>query len=226
MNRVKNNSKVAMLAAMFAITFTLSCGGSNDDPDNGGDNNNGGGISSQVYNGDGTKYTGNGIIKIRLGYDDSDNIILINVGSITNGVIKFEFPKIPDKYLEEFLEEGERSKRTCTDYPEGIKSFFVDSFDLANSNGEVIGEFGNYHEYGEPYTDGSFEEIIYYAYFTKTGKVACSYTAGPHRTQIFNIDAKEGWNTIYYHRTYPNGISAEEISTNNILTKELKWVLY
>jgi hypothetical protein len=219
--------KITLTAIIaVAITFTFNACSSSDDPDDPNNPGGGGGIPSQVYNRDGTKYTGNGIIKIPLGYDDNDNIILINVGSVTNGVVKLEsYENVPSKYLGEFLEEDEWHKRTCTDYPEGIESFVEDgSFYLANNNGEIIGRLRN----GYSDTDGSLEEAIFYAYFTKTGKVACSYTVGPERTQIFNIDAKEGWNTIYYHRAYPNGLSAEEISTNpNILTKpeEMKWVI-
>jgi hypothetical protein len=58
LNRKGRVSLPITLTAILAvaITFTLSCSGSDDPDDPSNDpNNGGGGISSQIYNGDGTK---------------------------------------------------------------------------------------------------------------------------------------------------------------------------
>jgi len=65
-------------------------------------------------------------------------------------------------------------------------------------------------------------------YFTKAGKITCNLQGekgGVTWKEIFNIDAKNGWNKLYRRSYSKDGVSIEEFSTNNILTKELKWIL-
>jgi hypothetical protein len=217
-----------LLAAtfVFALVFAFSCSSGDDGNNNGGGSSvtggadGGGNQFSQIYNeDDGTAYKGSGVIKIVV-YDKNGNRFLIDAGSVTNGIVKLELPPtIPNEYLRDFLEEDEWSTLTCTDYPEGIKSSSHEVFVLTDSKGEIIGYIGTRYDYG------SFDEGIFYAYFTKVGKINCNLTVEPKRNQTYDIDAKVGWNKIYYHRTYPNDISKDEISTNNILTKEkeMKW---
>jgi hypothetical protein len=202
-----------------AITFTLSCSGS-DDPDNPNNPNNGGGIpfneNSQVYYEDGSKYEGSGDIYISLrnrNIEGSDYDLEYIIGSVTNGIITLDnLPTLPEEYLEDFLEE--KDKKNCTDYTKDIK-VWGGSFKIPN------------HRYLEAgYIDEQIEEMMAYIYFSKAGKITCNLEHGPKTGEnaIFNINATKGWNKMYMKINMQNGYS--EYTTNNILTKELKWVLY
>jgi hypothetical protein len=230
----------SLLTALLtlAITFTLSCSGS-DDPDNSGDPNNGGGVpfneNSQVYNAyyeggkDGilnidTEYKGSGIIKISsctffdLIDGDCDQVPL-NAGSVTNGVVTLNMPTVPNEYLSYYSSEDEM-KEICTDYPkekEDIKTFSVSNeggFILTDSNGEYIG--------GLNIMDGD-KGYVLYQYFSKDAKFTCnSIVDGFNLSQ--NMNAKAGWNKIYASLGWRE--RELKFSTANILTKELKWVIY
>jgi hypothetical protein len=231
----------------LAITFTLSCSGS-DDPGNDPNNPNGGvGVpfneNSQVYNEDGTKYTGSGDIKIETCDKNHDNCIYIDAGKIEGGIVKLELTQaIPNKYLSKYISnihEDDYATR-CTDYPEDIEVFDIGndsrgSFVLTDNNGKLIGELAFVYVSDEFFTtwEGIMEGINY-LYSTKAGKITCnykqSYEGSLASTINVNIDAKAGWNKEYYHydwdSRYSGGVSKAELSTNNILTKELKWLLW
>jgi len=211
-------SKFAFVAAFtLALAFTFSCSG-------GDDGGSGQGVpfneNSQVYKKDGTAYNGSGVIKI-LAYspdDKNEDEIFINSGNLTNGIVKLNLPStIPDKYLEEFPPLDIHELSSCTDYPDGIKYFGNDNFKLFNSNGERIGRLKLER------SDGQEGNGIVYFYFSKSGKIICDYEEEDER-YITKMDAKVGWNKIYVHSNYADGY-IKEYNTNNILTKEMKWII-
>jgi len=190
------------LAAGFglALAFTFSCS-SSDDGDNGQ------GVSfnenSQVYDEDGSLFTGSGDIIL----DDE-----FPMGSVTNGIVHLELPTIPDGDLEDF-KEAHSGNLDCTDYPNGIKYYFAEKIVLTNSSNRFIGilRIGN-----EQY------ERIYYMYFSKAGKITCNWLASDGGVLKYNLDVKAGWNKIYPKKKS----GTEEYSTNNTLIKEVKWIIY
>jgi len=120
-------------------------------------------------------------------------------------------PTISDEYLlDEYLDD--ESQSFCTSYNKGIKGLNGD-FVLTSSNGDNIGDLViSSGKYG----DGNREDINYY-YFSKANKITCNWPDGGGA----RIEAKVGWNRIYYHRTK----NTKEHCTNNILAKEVKWIL-
>jgi len=229
----KSISKLALTAGItLAITIALSCssddgggGGGTSSPSENGDvsSSSGGGLLNddpQIYNGYydendvfhiGSAYTGSGVIKM---YLDEEN--LIDVGSVTNGIVNLNLPSnIPDVYLEE--EQVEQ----CSSYPEGIKKF-VGSFELINSNGDI-------YTLKLDYAEGQIRERIHYFYYSKTGKIICTNDDGEGFIEIIDIDAKAGWNKIYRHTSYAEVVGKAPMtntySTNNILTKQVKWTI-
>jgi len=242
--------KIALAAAFgLAMAFTLSCSSGGDDtpPNGGGDNSNsGGGTSSlggtdnssssvggtssssgggkgalfnensQIYNEDDTSYTGSGTLTSTF---RSGNI---NVGSVTAGIVNLQLPSLQDEDLGDFSNDSPRS--SCTSYPENIK-FTSGDFVLTNNN-------GNRGYLQALYYDGQIAGGIIYYYFSKAGRITCTnYSEDVYNgvvearyNTITNIDAKVGWNKIYF-RAYPkDGVRIVERSTNDILTKEVKWI--
>ena len=106
-----------------------------------------------------------------------------------------------------------------TDYPNGIKHYETEKIHLVNSGStnyytDRIGDLD--------ITDGQYNDI-YYWYFSKAGKITCKRTARDGWVGKYNLDVKAGWNKIYYVSNEETRIG--EHSTNNILTKEVKWLL-
>jgi hypothetical protein len=223
---------------MFAITFTLNaCGDDSKDDGNGGDPNNGSGVpfneNSQVYNEDGTLYKGSGNIKIPI-YDEDWNILeYVNAGNVINGIVTWNLfsTTIPNNYLKDFPgdEEDESSSvhKNCT-FPKDIKASDKVEPILTNNDGKSIGSLSN------NYTDEQIYEVIGYIYFSKAFKINCNYEQfqeGRYNSAFnMDIDVTTGWNKWYTHldrdENYARGVKEGKISTNNILTKELKWVLF
>jgi hypothetical protein len=223
----------------LALAFTLSCS-VGDDHNGGGGNNNGNGQgipfneNSQIYyeyldEDDvyriGDAYNGSGVIKMQT-YDDDGNIIIgINAGNVSNGIVNLNLPtNISNGYLEDL--SFENLQGYCTDYPKDIKVFERD-FTLTNNNGEYIGELNI------RYSDEQIAEGIAWWYFSKAVKITCNLEQSQdgRYNSILNwyIDAKVGWNKMYLHynwdRNYAGRVKTAEISTNNILTKEMKWII-
>jgi hypothetical protein len=189
---------------MLAITFTLNACG---DDDNSGD----GGIdfneNSQIYNEDGTKFTLSGTIKAGLCGGDcySYDYTLIDAGSVTNGVVNLKLPQtIPDELLHSvgsIWEEGDG----CT--VSDISAKISEPADIVLYNGnENVGNLTALYE------DAEVVEFIYYIYAPKAVNINCD---------IANMKYVKGWNKLYVVASSNN----EKFSTDNILTKELKWTL-
>jgi len=183
-----------------------SGGGSSSSATGGGSSSSVGGGSfnenSQVYNNDGSLFTGSEVIKIKA--------MLINAGNITNGIVNLQLPTtIPDEYLTALPIQAS----VCTDYIDDVKAFFNYGgkffvFGLTNGSDDITKRL-------EMRDEQSKEQIIY-VYFSKAGKITCNT-----EYKKFNIQANLGWTKIYYVK---NG-EVDEFSTNNILTKEIKWIL-
>ncbi|MDR2593800.1 MAG: hypothetical protein LBC87_03420 [Fibromonadaceae bacterium] len=216
MNKTKS---ILRLAISIALAFTFSCSSGGD-----GENNwSGGGVpfneNSQIYNEYcnyedechiGEAYKGNGVIKISVYSEDKDT--LINAGSVKDGIVNLDLPtSIPNEYLRDFLSEQKQSY--CTSYTKDIKVSKA-YLELIDSDGKHIGDL-NLNT-----TDEKSGENIMYWYFSKAGKIACTYN-----NNIYDIDAKANWNTIYFHEEWTANSEIEKWSTTNILTREMKWTI-
>jgi len=213
----KQPLKLAFTATiMLALAFTFSCssgGSGGGDDHNGGLSSPSGGGSpvtggadgggnsfSQIYNNsDGTPYTGSGVIKIYI-----NNDVLINAGSVTNGIVNLKLPTIPDEYLAELCDY---QRYSCNVNPNDIKGVGGDDkFVLYSNSGERISKLRIWDE--------QKSNAIMYWYVSKAGKIICN---GEGKT--INVDVKEaGWNKIY-----ANGII--KYTTDSVLTKEVRWTL-
>ena len=226
--------KIALAATFgLAMAFTLSCSsGSDDPPPNGGGTPNGGGKgalfneNSQIYNKDGTRYTGSGIIEASrgigcgggaVGPDGSGGGMActwdhIRAGSVAGGIVNFELNEaVPDnEYLSDYLDDNER--HSCTSYPENIK-VAGGSFVLTSSNGNPLGRL----------FASSQNEGIYYCYFSKPGKITCNLQY-ESVNEIIDFNATNGWNKIYIRAYRKDGVKIREFSTTDILTEEVKWI--
>jgi len=240
MKRAKFLSRIILAASLsLAMAFTLSC--SSDDDGNGnsgggspvtGGADGGGNQFSQVYYmhyGEhdvcniGEAYKGNGDIKMYYKDDQGNTHSIGDAGSINNGVAKLDLPKnIPNGYLKDFLNDDKQL--SCANYPKDIKVVKVSWFELTNNNNDI----GSLRIEDCPGTIGYWERMNYW-YFSKAGKITCNLSYdGDRIINIIDIDAKAGWNKIYYRSYDTDADYTSEYSTKNILTKEknLKWGLY
>jgi len=193
----------------FAVAFTFSCSSGGGDDDSGGQGSSFN-VNPQIYNEDGTLYKGSGLLDVthhvRNGGSSDSEWDHIRAGSVTNGVVNLELDKVipDDEYLEDFSKVFGYGG-DCPDL-KGLKvagGFFV----LTNNNGEYIGTMNI------RYRDEQIQEEIFYMYFSETRKITCGGSTE-------NI--KKGWNKIY--RVIDRVAGRREDSTNNILTKEVKWI--
>ncbi len=187
---------------LLALVCTFSCGNDGGDEQGGSFNEN-----SQIYvRKNGVPYKGSGDIKIGN---------TIKVGSVTSGIVKFELSKItiPAEHLSDFYVDEQFS---CEDYPTDIKAAKVDYFRLyySNSDDELLGKLRI------EYPDEQIWEGIFYLYSSKDGKITCNSASDGGSFKI-NTDVKARWNKIYFRKTR----NSEEWSTDNILTKEMKWTI-
>jgi len=205
---MKTNRFLLVAIFGFALTFTFSCSSSTTC---GGDGEQGGSFNenSQIYvRKNGVAYKGSGDIKIGN---------TIKVGSVTNGIAKLDLSKItiPDEYLSDLFNDD--IQLPCDDYPTGIKVFIVDYFRLyySNSDDELLGILRI------EYFDEQIMEGIFYLYSSKDGKMTCNY----RESLKINADIEKGWNNIYFRKTRNLARNLEEWSTDNILTKEVRWTI-
>jgi len=174
----------------------------------------------------GVPYTGSGIIKA-YDYNAPDDYRDIRIGSVTNGIVKLELPTtIPDESLTDFFrsDESEKIVEKCTSYPKNIKLYSPGWIWLTNGNGDDDIALSIH------YSDEQIWERIEYVYFSEAGKITCNWTDEDKDVKDnYNIDAKKGWNRLYYRYVInKDGYRTYEVSTNNILTKEgqLKWLIW
>jgi len=162
------------------------------------DNNGGGGGGSSSPSGGGVPFNENSQVYFRDGTPYIGNSIIEIHGTPLNaGSITNGIVnlQLPTTIPNEYLEDFMEG---CN--PNNIKGFEPDFV--------ITG--------GKHFLPESFQphQEIHYTYFSKAGKIVCS-----GEDYEINIDAKAGWNTIYL---VVSG-DTEKWSTNNILTKEVRW---
>jgi hypothetical protein len=195
--------KITLTAiVMFAIIFTLNaCGGDDNNNDNGGVDFN---ENSQIYYEDGSAYKGNGTIKL-------NGLI---AGSVTNGVVSLRLPEITSDVGIYYPMHNEE---VCTISDHSAKVSEHVGFALYNGD-EKVGSLGTYYFVEVP---ERILEKMNYVYASKAVNINCFFEEMDGFTVRSNFKYVKGWNkeyTVVYNRI-------EECSTDNILTKELKWTL-
>jgi len=170
----------------------------------------------QIYNKDGSRFNGNGVIKWYIyesSHGNDDNDTTINIGSVMNGIVKLELPVYPEKYP---YRDG--WLQNCKISPENTILSYDDEYTLFDSNEEYLGKLilG--------YSDNGNWHIVSLLYSPKNAKVNCDNNIGGIKG---NIDVKAGWNKLYVKvpSCDDNGELCEGgiVSTNNFFTKEAKW---
>jgi len=195
-----------ILAATFglALAFTFSCS-SGDDGGGGG-----GGQNSQLYDKDGTTPRNiSGTIRLKG--------TSINIGSVKNGAVNIDLPAtMPSDYLSSFIYKGHE---TACSYPADMKVFIAidedEMFQLISGN-ELLGRLTFRH------SDEQIYETIFYLYSSIAGKITC-YLLDDGTESNIDLNIKERWNNIYVHRDKNTEPRQAKWSTNNIVTKELRW---
>ena len=215
-----NLAKKVTLAAsvMFAMALTLSC---SSDDDNGGSSFN---ENSQIYKEDDTPITNDGVIKMRFTQDDEYTCANeVEVGSVTNGVVTLDSPlPVPP---EDCLIISSQPPFDCSSWPEDLKS--ADAEFILYEGEESMGRLEMIYFEGE-----TFRETAKYAYSKKNATITCNDSfefEGWTETIIFNMNVKTGWNKLY-EQTKVNAANKNATvkgnTSSNILTKELKWILF
>jgi hypothetical protein len=243
-------SRITLMAGfVLALAFILSaCSSDGDDKDDkwssyinsdgtgGNDNFN---VSSQVEYRDGKEYKSSRKIQFpmcdlskygALACIASSNLMYYaDAGNVTDGIVNLDLPnKISDKYLSVFEEEG------CNIFPENIKYYSPLLYNRFDLNIRYYAPLLEYIEIDDEMFMMDTSEGIDYIYFSKAGKITCNYEyefESLKSKTIKNIDAKAGWNKIYFHEHCIETSSGERYctetySTDNILTNEtkLKWI--
>jgi hypothetical protein len=226
----------------FAMAFTFSCS-SGDDEDSpsvpgdgssssivGGSSSSGGGNNTiddfdetsplQVYNEDGTKFEATGDLKA-IFCDENEVCDGVTVGSITSGLAKLQLPSIvADRYLYD-ISRIHREERGCAVSQQDAKVVAVDYVSLDGDNNALM-EIGYYE-------NGVYQAIQFF-YYSKDTQITCNWEGenekdGKYAHKV-NIDAKAGWNKVYYVKNNSNDSEETERSTDNILTKDVKWIFF
>jgi len=217
---MKTNSRFLLAATLgLALAFTFSC--SSDDGNNNNDGTSsgsgssspsGGGVpfneNSQIYDyKTGVAFTGSGTIEVVRGSSCNDDACKWAAGSVTSGLVNLQLPPtIPSENFKDIF-----SGESCSAYGD-IKVFKPSLIRLTNSDGNsqlVIN-----------YKDEQTGQVIDYWYFSKAGNITCD-NKGSNRTMTINATA--GWNTIYRVTDRTSETLLQKYSTNNILTKAVKW---
>jgi hypothetical protein len=208
-------TKITLAAGlMLAMAFTFTACSSDDDGGGGGGSFN---ENSQIFNEDGTKSTLSGtIIGKGLWWENGDDWsdTLINAGSVSNGVVNLQLPQtIPDKFLLDVDYIWEEDGCTISDHSAKISEPL--RLDLYNGD-ENVGYLS------AMYIDAKVYEYIFYIYSSKAVNINCNYKSD-RETITANLKYIKGLNKSY-------GVESDnrrngKFSTDNILTKEVKWML-
>jgi hypothetical protein len=197
----------------LAMAFTFSCSSDDDSNNTGGDFDEN--SPSQAYNSDGSKFEASGLLECRLCYDKFCNYEeYITAGNVTNGIVKLELPStLEPKYSIDVTEMFEEIDG-CTVSQRDTETIFCGDFRLSGSDSSL----SIWRE------DAIIEQGIGFLYSSKPTKITCNeeYRGIYNYDYKVNIDAKTGWNKIYVVKNY-NNFLIEERSTDNILTKEVRW---
>jgi hypothetical protein len=215
---LKNPANLLTMSIMVAaMAFIFSCSKDDDSGEPIGNNTSGGfdeSSPSQVLNEDGSKFEASGVLKFR----PCDGCEYIIVGNITNGLAKLELPStINEQYLldvtELYGEEGCTVSQTNAKMAE-----LMEVVHLSDTDERLF--IGHMDKTNKVY------QIIAFLYSSKATKITCEMQYDdPDVKTNKNIDVKVGWNKVYSVKYHSNGIRVEEASTDNILTKEVGWIV-
>ena len=216
-----------ILGSILICLFLLGCNDSIDENDGTG-NLNLPEKNVQIYNkGDGSLFSGNGVVNATIYPWNRENIWIVQAGAISNGKLNFSFPSnIPNEKLESFWGEYEHPNALITPVNTkfcGTISTFRFPFIVYNSIGVKLGEL----KYGKIImTDTGFiGDTVYYFYFNQNSTVSGFFSfPETNETENYQINAKKGWNRIYIHSTWVNnnGLTTFTTDSKNI-PNDLKW---
>jgi len=212
MNRVKFLSKITLTASLLlALVLTVSCSSNKEEEETTEQDPP---INPQIYNLDGSPYAGSGTIELSGNYAcDGGNCTWtgLNVGSAANGIITLNLPEnVPAEFLGNF---SDAFKGCNTD----VKVFSGDVI-LTNDSREYLGKLTI------GYMDKTQEETGY-IYFSKAEKITCESQQEGYKI-VFNMNVKKGWNRVYIQgKVMADNSIVADFTTNNILTKELTWLI-
>lgn len=224
MNRLK------MLFVIGLITIFTACSTDNSENNNGDDFTEN--MQIYIYEGDNIRnetnfdnhkeWNGNGIVKIILRNENGTDT-LITMGSVTNGILKFELPEtIPEKWLKIWKE----FYLTDSASSEDAKGIIEDTFWLfADENDNRPFVFA--------YVSENFTNIVSYAFSLKPingSGDAIIDTDELDEFATYNLDINAGWNRIYALDNRINFIGEIIFSTSpEILTSNpnnFRWVIF
>jgi hypothetical protein len=228
-------------AIAFAITFTLSCSGS-DDPDNGCSDAPSGGITNgsgsfsgtgagekaqayEVYwNDEGErvtkKYTGNDDIQILSCDKYGENCEYIDAGKIEGGYVKLQLPSSIDaKYLTA-IDNIKNLPSSCK-APANLKGLTA-TFHIKSIDGSEM-----YFAYKQSDNNSRVEEEVLYVYYSEPVNMNCNFESG-EGTISLNLNLAQGWNEVYFTLNCGKTNCDIKQSTDKSILKHLndmKWLM-
>jgi len=244
-NVLKTFGIIALAAIMtFALVFT-GCPDNNSDDDsddnngsnNNGSNNNPGGVTSaqnvQVYNKNGTPYTGSGkVIMYGISFEMEEE-----VGNITNGKLSFTLPDISASIANKGDTFADWFIYSYTDNLGFLKS--IPNVSPADAKNLASGGFGvslaNNDEGELSYYSVSTDQAVWYIYSDKACTISGVYsTTEPsthtrNRIETWSCSFNKGWNTVYQTFSYNENTntSISTVSTSPIgNATDWKWIIF
>jgi len=265
---------IALVAVIaFTLVFTTCDNGSggnnnnsnqdnqNDSSGNGGNggNNNTGGVTSaksvQVYNENGTPYTGSGKVSMLIfweGKETYEESIAMEeeVGNITNGKLSFTLPDIPtsiankgvtfaDLYRDSYGAGGGITIVHTVKSKPNVSSADA-KFLMGDDDFEV--SLANNDEGWLAYYSVSTDQYVMYLYSDKACTISgvynetivftsSSYSDTYNNIQTWSCSFNKGWNAVYMTDSYTeNGSTSTSIGTISTSpignATDFKWVLY
>jgi hypothetical protein len=165
--------------------------------------------NAQVYSDDGSEYTGNALVKIRV-HDQSDQYEFINAGTITNGKLTLELPATLDaKYLQslsDYIPEEVIDSPTVKSSASGIHVY--------DENGKPIGLI-EYEKETFGANNSIVREIFLLIYLDRAVTVKGSESGKP---VVYDFTGVKGWNWINWRTTDDDN----QLYTNNMFA-DGKW---
>jgi hypothetical protein len=207
---MKRNSFILGIPAMALVFGLVLSGCPTESTDSGGEE----GLpekDAQVYQDDGTLYTGSGTLKFTERTYDTEshnykNEAIAEAGKVSGGKLTLSLPQpIPAAYLDEF---DDYDGITVT--PKNVPYYFggLYLFDGDAERGELF--LGGGSENGSSY---SVEYWYFPSAVTITGESTENSSSGKSYITNYNIEAKAGWNAVINSYT-----SSEDSSTDTYTT--------
>jgi hypothetical protein len=196
--------KIQRFLAICVLTsaFAVFCGCSLGDWDN---PNIGNSTNFQIYLGN-SEYRGNGNIKLEV--RDWGGYEYIDIGNVWNGKGTLDFYKTIHSDYHDLL-----FGYSVNISPPNAKGVMAPSFYVVS--GDTVYEL--------QYRNKSKTEYIYYLYVPQQVIVSGTETEHGGYSYEFDIDAKQGWNAIYYHESKNKEKYSSDSSTVDL--NEMRWVM-